>query len=140
MEPTGTAALRDSADALRTAAFTLLEELRHDGYSERADLSVAVVRMQSVTNHLGAVAELLDSVARRERMPLSQDGAIVLGLAATAVPFATSLEDEAERWLRVLRMHGQVGAVLQALGVPEGPLTTEAHETSPTGASPERRE
>ena len=30
-------------------------------------------------------------------MPLSQDAAIVLALADTAVPFAFSLEDEAER-------------------------------------------
>jgi hypothetical protein len=140
MEPTATAGLRDSADALRSAAFELLEELRDGGFSEHADLSVAVVRMQSVTNHLGAITELLDLVARRERIPLSQDGAIVLGLAATAVPFATSFEDEAERWLRVLRLYGQVGAVLQALGVPEGPLTTEARETSPSEAPPERRD
>jgi hypothetical protein len=140
MEPTATAGLRDSADALRTAAFELLEELRDDGFSEHADLSVAVVRMQSVSNHLGAVTELLDSVARRTRMPLSQDGAIVLGLAGTAVPFATSFEDEAERWLRVLRMHGQVGAVLQALGVPEGPLTTESHDISTPEATPVRRD
>jgi hypothetical protein len=140
MKPTATAGLRDSAKALRSAAFELLEELRDDGFSEHADLSVAVVRMQSVTNHLGAITELLDLVARRERIPLSQDGAIVLGLAATAVPFATSFEDEAERWLRVLRLHGQVGAVLQALGVPEGPLTTEARETSPSEAPPQRHD
>jgi maleate isomerase len=33
------------------------------------------------------------------------------------MPFAHSAEDEAERWLRALRLHGQVGAALQALGV-----------------------
>ncbi len=57
---------------------------------------------------------------------LSQDAAIVLGLAETAVPFANSVEDEAERWVRVLRMHGGVGAALQALGVGEAPLETGA--------------
>jgi hypothetical protein len=57
---------------------------------------------------------------------LSQDAAIVLGLAETAVPFASSFEDEAERWVRVLRMHGTVGATLQALGVGEAPLETTA--------------
>ena len=56
----------------------------------------------------------------------SQDAAIVLGLAGTAIPFAHSREDEAERWLRVLRMHGRVGEALQALGVPEAPLMTHA--------------
>jgi hypothetical protein len=44
--------------------------------------------------------------------------------------FAHSREDEAERWLRVLRMHGRVGETLQALGVPEAPLMTHARPTS----------
>jgi hypothetical protein len=57
---------------------------------------------------------------------ISQDAAIVLALADTAVPFAVSLEDEAERWVRVMRMHGQVGAALQGLGVGEAPLETAA--------------
>ena len=57
---------------------------------------------------------------------LSQDAAIVLALAETAVPFAASPEDEAERWVRVLRLHGQVGSALQALGVGEAPLETAA--------------
>lgn len=53
---------------------------------------------------------------------LSADAAMVLGIAATAMPFARTPETEAERWLWVLRMHGEVGAVLQALGVGEAPL------------------
>ena len=57
---------------------------------------------------------------------ISQDAAIVLTLADTAVPFASSLEDEAERWVRVMRMHGQVGSALQGLGVGEAPLETQA--------------
>jgi hypothetical protein len=57
---------------------------------------------------------------------ISQDAAIVLALADTAVPFAFSLEDEAERWVRVMRMHGQVGTALQALGVGEAPLESPA--------------
>jgi len=55
---------------------------------------------------------------------LSQDAAIVLALADTAIPFACSPEDEAERWVRLLRLHGQVGRTLQALGVGEAPLET----------------
>ena len=58
--------------------------------------------------------------------PLSQDAALVVALAGTAMPFAHSAEDEAERWLRALRLHGQVGAALQALGVGEAPLMTGA--------------
>jgi hypothetical protein len=47
---------------------------------------------------------------------------MVLGMASTALPFADSSEAEAERWLRILRMHGDAGAALQALGVSEAPL------------------
>jgi hypothetical protein len=61
---------------------------------------------------------------------LSQDAAIVLGLADTAVPFASSPEDEAERWVRVMRLHGWVGAALQSLGVGEAPLETPAQPAS----------
>src|SRR3954471_22427567 len=57
-------------------------------------------------------------------IPLSQDAALVVALAGTAIPFAHSAEDEAERWLRAMRLHGQVGATLQALGVGESPLMT----------------
>lgn len=57
---------------------------------------------------------------------LSQDAAIVLGLARTAVPFAATREDEAERWVRVMRLHGQVGQAMQALGIGEAPLESPA--------------
>jgi hypothetical protein len=57
-------------------------------------------------------------------IPLSQDAALVVALAGTAIPFAHSAEDEAERWLRAMRLHGQVGSTLQALGVGESPLMT----------------
>ena len=60
--------------------------------------------------------------------PLSQDAAIVLALADTAIPFAASREDEAERWVRLMRLHGHVGGALQALGVGEAPLETVAHK------------
>ena len=68
---------------------------------------------------------------------ISQDAAIVLALADTAVPFASSLEDEAERWVRVMRMHGQVGAALQALGVGEAPLESPAAGPEERGAGGE---
>ncbi|HEV2075430.1 MAG TPA: hypothetical protein VGR10_04280 [Thermoleophilaceae bacterium] len=63
---------------------------------------------------------------------LSQDAAVVLALAETAVPHAASAEDEAERWVRIMRLHGEVGCALQSLGVAEAPLETAAYE-------PERR-
>jgi hypothetical protein len=63
---------------------------------------------------------------------LAPDAAMALGLASTALPFARTPEAEVERWLRVLRLHGQVGIALQALGVSEEPLTD--------GESVERRQ
>src|SRR3954468_12712850 len=59
-----------------------------------------------------------------DKIGLSQDAAIVLALAETAIPFAVSVEDEAERWGRLLRLHGQVGLALQSLGGGEAPLST----------------
>ena len=53
---------------------------------------------------------------------LAPDAAMVLGIASTAMPFARNREAEAERWLRLLRLHGEVGIALQALGVSETPL------------------
>jgi hypothetical protein len=73
---------------------------------------------------------------RGGKIKLSQDAAIVLGLAGTAMGFAHSREDEAERWLRVLRMHGRVGEVLQGLGVPEAPLMTYARPAPTPSADP----
>jgi hypothetical protein len=57
---------------------------------------------------------------------LAPDAAFVLGVAATAIPFARTPEDEAERWLRLLRLHGAVGATLQALGVSEASLASNS--------------
>jgi hypothetical protein len=57
---------------------------------------------------------------------LAPDAAIVLGIASTAMPFTRTTEEAAERWLRVLRLNGQAGDALQALGVSEGPLQASA--------------
>lgn len=57
------------------------------------------------------------------------DAAMVLGIASTAMPFARTPEEEAERWLRVLRLHGAAGIALQALGVSEGSLQAQGQST-----------
>jgi hypothetical protein len=77
-------------------------------------------------------------LAQPRHIPLSQDAALVVTLAGTAMPFAASAADEAERWLRALRLHGQVGSVLQAIGVGEAPLVTEAEHERHPGDGPAR--
>lgn len=73
---------------------------------------------------------------------LAPDAAIALGIASTAMPFARTPEDEVERWLRVLRLHGQVGIALQALGVSEVPLPgvehSHTHEEPPADSTGNR--
>lgn len=59
------------------------------------------------------------------------DAAIALGMASTAMPFARSAPDEAERWLRILRLHGRAGVALQALGVSEAPLEGQHEDAAP---------
>lgn len=59
---------------------------------------------------------------------LAPDAAMALGIASTAMPFARTPGAEVERWLRVLRLHGQVGIALQALGVSETPLEASSPE------------
>jgi hypothetical protein len=65
-------------------------------------------------------------VAVDGRLRLCSAAKLAVGLAAVALPFARSHAEEAERWLRILRMNGLVGQAMQALGVPEHPIVVEA--------------
>jgi hypothetical protein len=72
-------------------------------------------------------------------LPLSEDAALVLALAGTAIRFADSPESEAEHWLRSLRMHGEVGSAMQALGVGEKPLDPAERMPGSSGTQRFRR-
>ena len=67
---------------------------------------------------------------------LAPDAEMVLGIASTAMPFARTPEAEAERWLRVLRLNGEVGMALQALGVSEGSLQVHGEDDDHERAGP----
>jgi anti-sigma B factor antagonist len=70
-----------------------------------------------------------------KRLPLHTDAAMAVGLASTAMPFATSRRAQALRWLRILRLNGEAARVLCALGVGEAPLRNGEEGDSDTSAS-----
>jgi anti-sigma B factor antagonist len=72
-------------------------------------------------------------------LPVHTDAAMALGLASTAMPFATSRRAEALRWLRILRLNGEAARVLCALGVNEASLSSaEESDGEPSRSSEER--
>jgi|NGEPerStandDraft_6_1074524.scaffolds.fasta_scaffold73972_2 hypothetical protein len=71
-------------------------------------------------------------------LSLSPDAVTVLGLAGSALPFAQSIDDEVERWLRPLRLYGESGRALQSLGISEAPLDASKRVSAgPTAESPD---
>jgi hypothetical protein len=148
-----TAELSKRIGSLRSTALDVLREMTSWGFSSNGELSVAVAGLQRAANELAAVERTVRSLApaspagagsaldRADRSPKtpapSQDAAIVLELAGTTLPFATSFEDEAERWLRVLRLHGRVASAMKAIGIAERPLGTIA-QPNHSGAEPRR--
>ena len=71
-------------------------------------------------------------------LSLSPDAVTVLGLAGSALPFAQSIDDEVERWLRPLRLYGESGRAMQAIGISESPLdATKRVFSGPTAESPD---
>ena len=69
--------------------------------------------------------------------PLSSDAAILVGLAATALPFAESTADELRRWIRILSLQGEAGRALQRVGLTDAeaelPETGDGDRVAPEG-------
>jgi anti-sigma B factor antagonist len=73
-------------------------------------------RFQTFPNVEDALAQVRGD-HQLAQSPLCPDAAIVLGLAATALPFAESSVDELRRWVRILSVHGEAGRALQRVGL-----------------------
>ena len=69
--------------------------------------------------------------------PLERGAAMALGIAATAMPFAGSPQEEAERWLRILRTHGDSSLILSSVGVTEGSQEDSAADSQAAAPSGE---
>lgn len=66
---------------------------------------------------------------------LAPDAAVALGIASTAMAFARTPEAMLERWLRILRLHGDAGVALQGLGVGEDRLQVDAQSVECAGSA-----
>ena len=115
--------LSTRVSGLRSALFDLNADLMQRQAPGDASMAEASSAVQSAANQLAAVEQALQS---SESPRWSREARIVVELARTTVPASTSSAEETERWLRTLRLHGQVGDVLKDLGVPESPLETSA--------------
>jgi hypothetical protein len=134
----GRGAVCERVSALREETLVILD--RCSG-GEQVTAEV-VVALQHAANELGtAEAALRPAPAPRLEpapivgtadspsygtMAMTAEAAAVLSLAESSVVLASSPQDEAERWLRLLRQHGGVGAALATLGVSDRPLATAA--------------
>jgi len=63
-----------------------------------------------------ALAEV-QSARRPAQARLCPDAEVVMGLAATALPFAESSADELRRWIRILSAYGEAGRALRRIGL-----------------------
>jgi hypothetical protein len=71
---------------------------------------------------VGGQASTAERIGSGDKQCFCPSAKIAVALAATAMPFASTHCEEAERWLRILRVNGVVGNAMQALGMPEDPF------------------
>jgi hypothetical protein len=131
--------LRASTVAVRSQVLDLLQDATSIGLARDANGHEVVARLQRASNDLGEALRWLAEAGPESRDPLeamepqpSGDAAVVLTLASLTVPPTAPNVDKAERWLRIMRLYGRVGATLLRLGVPDGPVATVAAPVAPS--------
>jgi anti-sigma B factor antagonist len=88
---------------------------------------VTVLEVTGLAARFDVFATIDEAIARTtaagaDPLALSTDAALVIGLASTALPFADTPAAQAERWLRLLRVHGDAAIALGGLGPRVGSL------------------
>jgi hypothetical protein len=125
------ARLRVTVAAVRSQALDLLTELSHGRGRAGHD---TVARLQRVANDLGwvfsqlptdAAAPVADPLQGLDPAP-SRHAAAALILGHLTVPAEATATDQAERWLRILRLHGRAGEAFRRVGIRERPIATVA--------------
>jgi hypothetical protein len=117
---------------LRRRAFALIATLSKQRFPPEDPRAEVQVKLQTAANSMGAAQKALsdssspDGLRAEPEVRLSQEAAIVIALVGTALPHATSELEEAECWLRALRLYGVVGDALHSLGVREKPLQPDS--------------
>jgi hypothetical protein len=140
--PDTRARTQDRVSVLREQALQLLQECYDHTAGANGTSPDAVVALQAAANKLGVAQAELGRPAATDLEPaafggepprpddrearMTAEAAALLALAETTIDSAVSRPDEAERWLRLLRHHGRVGAALKALSVRKGQLVTRA--------------
>jgi anti-sigma B factor antagonist len=83
-----------------------------------------LLELTGLDTRFDSYATVEDALSLRAEgaLPFATNAAMAIGLASTAMPFASSRRAEALRWLRILRLQGEAARVLCALGVGETPL------------------
>jgi anti-sigma B factor antagonist len=98
------------------------------------ELTGLEARFQTFATVEDALSQIHGDDRQLTQPSLCPDAEMVLGLAATALPFAESSADELRRWVRILSAYGEAGRALQRVGLNDTDGAIEL-AVGPAGAS-----